>query len=57
MAKQKLELTFFNGLLIGYMLTISTSAILVDKYFVSRKIFDLKKVYTNGKIIRFCEDK
>jgi hypothetical protein len=57
MAKQKLELTFFNGLIIGFALTLSVGSVIVDKYFISRDVFKLKKLYINGKMIKFCEDR
>ena len=57
MAKQKLELTFFNGLIIGFALTLSVGSVIVGKYFISRDVFKLKKLYINGKMIKFCEDR
>lgn len=57
MAKQKLELTFWNGLLIGFMLTLAVGSVIVDKFFISRDVFKLKKLYINGRMIKFCEDR
>lgn len=57
MVKQKLELTFWNGLFIGIVLTFSIGSVLVDSYFVSKDVFSLKRIYVNGRIFKICEDR
>lgn len=57
MAKQKLELTFWNGIFIGVALTMAIGSVVVDKFFVSRDVFKLKKIYVNGRIFKLCEDR
>ena len=57
MAKQKLELTFWNGIFIGIALTFAIGSVLVDSYFVSKDVFNLKRIYVNGRIFKICEDR
>jgi len=57
MAKQKLELTFWNGIFIGVALTFAIGSVLVDGYFVSKDVFNLKRIYVNGRIFKICEDR
>lgn len=57
MAKQKLELTFWNGIFIGVALTLAIGSVLVDSYFVSKDVFTLKRIYVNGRIFKICEDR
>ena len=57
MVKQKLELNFIHGLIIGGILTASIMSVVIDKMFVSKDIFKLKRIYVNGKIFKLCEDK
>jgi hypothetical protein len=57
MAKQKLELTFLNGLVIGILLSMSLSTVLIDSFFVSKDVFKLKTIYVNGRIYKLVEDR
>jgi hypothetical protein len=57
MVKQKLELTFIHGLIIGVVLTLSIMSVVIDKMFISKDVFNLKKIYVNGKIFKLCEDR
>lgn len=57
MKKEKNSFTFLRGVLLGYTFTLAVGSIIVDKYFISREVFKLKRVYINGKMIKFCEDK
>lgn len=57
MAKQKLELTFSNGFFIGMILSISLLSVVMDKYFVSKEVFKLKRIYVDGRIYKLCEDR
>jgi hypothetical protein len=57
MVKQKLELNFIHGLIIGGILTASIMSVVIDKMFVSKDIFKLKRIYVNGKIFKLCEDR
>lgn len=57
MVKQKLELTFIHGLLVGLMLTLALSSVVIDKFFVSKDIFKLNRIYINGRLYKLCEDR
>lgn len=57
MVKQKLELTFLNGLVIGVALTLSLGTVLIDAFFVSKDVFKLKTIYVNGRIYKLMEDR
>jgi hypothetical protein len=57
MVKQKLGLTFWNGLVIGIALTISLGTVLIDSFFVSKDVFNLKTIYVNGRIYKLIEDR
>lgn len=57
MVKQKLELNFIHGVVIGAILTASIMSVVIDKMFVSRDVFKLKRIYVNGKIFKLCEDR
>jgi hypothetical protein len=57
MVKQKLELNFIHGVVIGVILTASIMSVVIDKMFVSRDVFKLKRIYVNGKIFKLCEDR
>ncbi len=57
MVKQKLGLTFWNGLIIGIALTISLGTVLIDSFFVSKDVFKLKTIYVNGRIYKLIEDR
>lgn len=55
--KKPSPFTFLRGVLLGYTITLAVGSIIVDKYFISREVFKLKRIYINGKMIKFCEDK
>lgn len=57
MAKQKLELTFIEGFLIGLLLSLCLGTVLIDTFFVSKDIFNLKTIYVNGRIYKLVEDR
>lgn len=57
MVKQKLELTFKHGLLIGTIVTVCFLSVVIDKFFVSKETFKLKRIYVNGRIYKLCEDR
>jgi hypothetical protein len=57
MVKQKLGLTFWNGLVIGIALTVSLGTVLIDSFFVSKDVFNLKTIYVNGRIYKLIEDR
>ena len=57
MAKQKLELTFREGFLIGILLSICLGTVLLDTFFVSKDVFNLKTIYVNGRIYKLVEDR
>jgi hypothetical protein len=57
MVKQKLGLTFWNGLIIGIALTVSLGTVLIDSFFVSKDVFKLKTIYVNGRIYKLIEDR
>jgi hypothetical protein len=54
MVKQKLELTFWNGFLLGALFTFFICSGIVDKFFVSKEVFNLKTIYVNGKLYNLC---
>lgn len=57
MVKQKLGLTFWNGLFIGIVLTFCLGTVAVDHFFVSKDVFNMKRIYVNGRIFKLCEDR
>ena len=57
MVKQKLALNFIHGLIIGVALTMAIMSVVIDKMFISKDIFKLKKIYVNGRIFKLCEDR
>ncbi len=57
MVKQKLGLTFWNGLFIGAALTFCLGTVIVDSFFVSKDVFTMNRIYVNGRIYKLCEDR
>lgn len=57
MAKQKLELTFREGFLFGVLLSICLGTVLLDTFFVSKDVFNLKTIYVDGRIYKLVEDR
>lgn len=57
MVKQKLELTFKEGLIIGVLLSLCLGTILVDSFFISKDVFNLRTIYINGRIYKLVEDR
>jgi hypothetical protein len=57
MVKQKLELSFWNGVLAGAIVTFFVCSGIVGEFFVSKEVFKLKRIYIDGKIYRLCEDR
>jgi hypothetical protein len=46
-----------NGFIAGFILTLSIGSVIVDKMFVSKDVFKLKRIYIDGKIFKLCEDR
>lgn len=57
MAKQKLELTFAHGFWLGMLVCFLLCTAMVDKFFVSKEVFELKRIYVEGRIYKLCEDR
>jgi len=57
MVKQKLALNFIHGLVVGIALTMAIMSVVIDKMFISKDVFRLKKIYVNGRIFKLCEDR
>lgn len=57
MVKQKLGLTFKEGFAIGVLLSLCLGTILVDAFFVSKDVFNLRTIYVNGRIYKLVEDR
>lgn len=57
MVKQKLGLTFREGFLIGVLLSLCLGTILIDTFFVSKDVFNLRTIYVNGRIYKLVEDR
>jgi hypothetical protein len=61
LVKQELEsmkkLTFCNGVVIGVLFSLSLATVLVDEFFVSKDVFNLKTIYVNGRIYKLIEDR
>jgi hypothetical protein len=57
MVKQKLELTFNQGFWLGMLVCLLTSSMIIDKFFVSKEVFFLKRIYVDGRIYKLCEDR
>ena len=57
MAKQKLELTFKQGFWLGVIVCFFICTGLVDKFFVSKEVFELKRIYVDGRMYKLCEDR
>lgn len=57
MVKQKLELTFWNGFMLGALITFFICSGIVGQFFVSKDVFKLKTIYLDGKIYKIVEDR
>ena len=57
MVKQKLGLTFKEGFIIGVLISLCLGTILVDAFFVSKDVFNLRTIYINGRIYKLVEDR
>ena len=57
MVKQKLGLTFTQGFLLGIVFCFLFCTGLVDKFFVSKEVFNLKYIYVDGKVYQLCRIK
>jgi uncharacterized membrane protein YagU involved in acid resistance len=57
MAKQKLELTFWNGVVLGAIVTFFLLTGIIGQFFVSKDVFKLKNVYVDGKMYKIVEDR
>lgn len=57
MAKQKLELTFTQGFFLGLLVCFLFCTAIVDKFFISKEVFELKRIYVEGRIYKLCEDR
>jgi hypothetical protein len=47
----------FRYFFLGFLFAMSLSALLIDRLFVSKDIFKLKRIYIDGKFYEFCEEK
>jgi hypothetical protein len=57
MGDKKLELTFWNGIIIATVLNIALASVVMDKFFVSKDVFKLGSIYIDGKIYKICRYK
>lgn len=58
MVKQKLELTFKHGVLLGVISCILFMSVIIDKFFISKEVFsNTKRIYVDSRIYRLCRDK
>jgi formate/nitrite transporter FocA (FNT family) len=57
MAKQKLELSFTQGFFLGALVCFLFCTAVVDKFFISKEVFELKRIYVEGRIYKLCEDR
>jgi formate/nitrite transporter FocA (FNT family) len=54
MVEQKLELKFWNGVMVGALCTFLICSGIVGEFFVSKEVFKLKTIYLDGKIYKLC---
>ena len=58
MVKQKLELSFTQGFLIGAIFSLLLMSVIIDKLFISKELFSkTKRIYVDGRIYKLCRDK
>ena len=57
MVKQKLELTFWNGVFLGALVMFLGCSGIVETFFVSKEVFKLPSIYIDGKIYKLCRYK
>lgn len=57
MVKQKLELTFTHGFLLGLLVMFLIWTGIVEVFFVSKEVFKLNNIYIDGKIYQLCRIK
>lgn len=57
MAKQKLVADFTTGILIGAVIALFCMSIVIETFFVSKNVFNLKRVYVNGRLYKIVEDR
>lgn len=58
MVKQKLELSFTQGFLLGTIFTVLFMSVIIDKFFVSKEVFlNSNRIYMDGRIYRICKDR
>jgi hypothetical protein len=57
MVKQKLELSFTQGFLIGAVFSVLFMSVIIDKLFISKELFsETKRIYVDGRIYKLCRD-
>jgi len=56
MAKQKLELTFTQGFLLGLVVMFLGWSGIIQTFFVSKEVFKLNKIYIDGTFYKICKD-
>ena len=54
MVKQKLELTFNQGVFLGAIVMFLFCTGIVGTFFVSKEVFKLNTIYIDGKLYRLC---
>ena len=58
MVKQKLELNFTQGFIIGAIFSLMLMSVIIDKLFISKELFSkTKRIYVDGRIYKLCRDK
>lgn len=54
MVKQKLELKFWDGFIIGALLVFFSGSGIVQEFFISKDVFKLESIYIDGKLYKLC---
>lgn len=58
MVKQKLELSFTQGFLLGIIFTVIFMSVIIDKFFISKEVFlSSNIIYMDGRIYKICKDR
>ena len=55
MVKQKLELTFTHGFILGLLTMFFIWSGIIQTFFVSKEVFKLEKIYIDGKMYKLSE--
>ena len=57
MVKQKLEIKFWNGVMLGALVTFFICSGIVGEFFVSKEVFKLNTIYIDGRMYQLCRIK